>query len=137
MKKYINIQDSNNTVVRVLSITDSATSPNGLDYIEIDYIEKPDTNNADLDIAYPMYNKSTREFYWVVVNYQNTATDVALQLEETKHRLSVSDQLTVQLTDKLSEANQTIASLNTQLNALNEVVDLLAETQADIIGGAL
>jgi len=124
MKKYINIETSNDTIVRVLSITDSLVSPNGLKYIEINnYIEPPILNNLALDIAYPLYNKETQEFYWVIVNYQTTATEVNLQLENTKYQLQTSQSEIKQLTTELNNANATIA--------------LLAETQADILGGAI
>lgn len=124
MKKYINIENSSNTIVRVLSITDSNTSPNGLKYMEInDYIDSPDLNNPNLDVAYPMYNKVTSEFYWVIVNYQTTITEVNLQLENTNYQLQ--------------SAQSKIMELTTQLNESNETIALLAETQADILGGAM
>lgn len=124
MKKYINIENSNNIITRVLSITDSNISPNGLLYIEIhNYEEPPTLDNPSLDIAYPMYNKETKEFYWVVVNYQTTATEVNLQLENTKYQLQSAQAQITELTTKLNEANATIS--------------LIAETQADILGGAV
>lgn len=124
MKKYINIENSINDIVRVLSVIDSTTSPNGLTYIEIsNYIKPPTLSNPALDIAYPMYNKDSGEFYWVIVNYQTTATEVNLQLENTKYQLQTAQSQIKQLTTELNNANATIA--------------LLAETQADILGGAI
>ncbi len=124
MKKYINIENSNNIVVRVLSITDNDISPNGLSYMEIeDYEEPPILNNPALDIAYPMYNKQTQEFSWVIVNYQTTITEINLQLENTKY--------------KLQTAQSQIKQLTTELNTANTTIALLAETQADILGGAI
>lgn len=62
-----------------------------MQYIEInDYIEAPILENPALDVAYPMYNKSTSEFYWVVVNYQTTVTEINLQLENTKYQLQIA-----------------------------------------------
>ncbi len=70
MKRYVNIENSNNVIVRELSITESNISPNGLEYIESNnYIDPLTLDNTDLDIAYPIY-KETKEFYWVVANYQ-------------------------------------------------------------------
>lgn len=124
MTKYINIENTSNIIVRVLSITDNNVSPNGLIYIEINnYIEPPVLENPALDVAYPMYNKDTQEFYWVIVNYQTTATEVNLQSENTKYQLQTAQAQINQLTTNLVEANATIA--------------LLAETQADILGGAI
>lgn len=124
MKKYINIENLNNVIVRVLSITDSPISPNGLQYIEIDnFVEPPTEINHEKDIAYPMYNKDTKEFYWVVVNYQTTTTEVNLQLENTNYQLSIAQSQIDNLTAKLDGANETIA--------------LLVETQADVLGGAI
>lgn len=124
MKKFINIENSNNSIVRVLSITDSNISPNGLQYIEINnYIDAPTLDNPTLDVAYPMYNKTTKELYWVIVNYQTTITEVNLQLENTSYQLQSAQHKITELTTHLNEANETIA--------------LLAETQADILGGAV
>ncbi len=124
MKKYINIENSSNVIVRVLSITYSTTSPNGLTYIEIsNYIKPPTLSNPALDIAYPLYNKETQEFYWIIVNYQTTATEVNLQLENTKYQLQT--------------AQEQINKLLEQLNNANATISLLAETQAYILGGAI
>lgn len=63
------------------------------------------------------------EFFWVIVNYQTTATEVNLQLENTKY--------------KLQTAQSQIKQLTTELNTSNATIALLAETQADILGGAI
>lgn len=124
MKKYINIENTGNLIARVLSITDTSISPNGLEYIEIDnYIDPPELINPALDVAYPMYNKSTQIFYWVVVNYQMTATEVNLQLENTKYQLQ--------------EAQIKINELTQLTNEAKDMIALLLETQADILGGAI
>lgn len=88
MKKYINIENTSNTIARVLSITDSTISPNGLTYIEVDYVERPILDNLALDIAYPLYNKETQVFYWAVVNYQTTATDMLLSLQNANNTIN-------------------------------------------------
>ncbi len=79
MKKVINIETSDNNVVRVLSIMEPEIkqySPNGFSYIMIDdYTEPPMVDDATLDINYPMYDKDLHKFFWVTVNYQKTATE--------------------------------------------------------------
>ena len=107
MNKAINIENSTKEVVRVLSIADESAvenSPNGLVYIGIDNYVEPPTLTNPLDINYPMYNKTTGEFYWKTVNYQYTATEGLIEVENLK---------------------QVVATLQAEKNSLQETVDTL------------
>jgi hypothetical protein len=90
MQKAIYLENTSNSIKRVLSIADISAaeiSPDGLSYIDIDnYIEPPQLDNP-LDVNYPLYNTETSEFYWVTVKYQNTATESLFQTELLKNEL--------------------------------------------------
>lgn len=107
MNKAINIKNSTKEVVRVLSITDESAvddSPNDLVYFKITNYVAPPTLTNPLDINYPMYNKVTGEFYWKTVNYQYTATEGLIEVENLK---------------------QVVATLQAEKNNLQETVDTL------------
>jgi hypothetical protein len=119
MNKAINIENSSNDVVRVLSIAEPEiieNNPTGLEYILIeDFTEPPELDNP-MSINYPMYDKVNQQFKWVQVQYQNTMTEELLQIENLKVENS---------------------QLRDELNLANENINMLIELQADIIGGAI
>jgi len=112
MQKAINIENSNKNIVRVLSIAEPEiieNNPTGREYILIeDYIEPPTLDNP-MSVNYPMWDKVSQRFKWVPIQYQNTATNEILEIE----------------------------NLKAENRTLNETVNMLIEAQADIIGGAL
>lgn len=126
MNKAINIENSSNDVVRVLSIADESVienNPTGSNYILInDFTEPPELDNQ-LSINYPMYDKVNETFKWVQIQYQNTVTEEIIQIENLK----VENQLLQ------SELNIT----KEQLNLADENINMLIELQADILGGAI
>ena len=63
-----------------------------------------------------MYKKSTQEIIWKQVQYQNTATEELLEIENLK-----------------VENN----TLKNQLQDANENINILTEAMADLIGGAI
>lgn len=108
MNKAIHI-DGAGIIKRILSITDISaveSSPNGLTYIAVEYVEQPEIEDFNRDIAYPMYNTETGVMFWQIVNYQNAASD--LMLENQNLKLQVSD-----LQNELSTVSDEIT--NTQL----------------------
>lgn len=119
MNKAISIENSSKSVVRVLSIADETVlenNPTGLEYVLItNYVEPPVLDNS-LSVNYPMYDTVNKVFKWVQVQYQNTATEEILQIENLK------------------VAN---ASLHASLTAANENINMLLELQADTLGGAI
>lgn len=119
MQKAISLESSNKNIVRVLSIADSSiieNNPTGLEYILIDDFTEPPELQSHLSINYPMYDKINQEFKWMQIQYQNTATEELLQIENLK-----------------SENMQ----LKTDLQLANENIDILTEALADMIGGAI
>jgi hypothetical protein len=119
MIKAINIENSRNSVVRVLSIADESVieeNPTTLDYILItDYTEPPASSNP-MAVNYPMYDKVNKKFKWKQIAYQNTATEELLEIENLK-------------TENLA--------LKVDLAAANDSINMLIELQADMIGGAI
>lgn len=118
MQKAIHI-DGNGTIKRILSITDISAvenSPNGLTYIAVEYVEPPEIEDTNRDIAYPMYNNATGEMFWQVVNYQNSAAEYMLDNQNLKYQVS---QLETKLTEKEAELT------DTQL-AIAELAELVA-----------
>lgn len=110
MKKAIHI-DGNGTFKRILSIADISaveSSPNGLTYIEVEYVDKPEVEDTNRDIAYPMYNSATGEMFWQVVNYQNTVEDFVLDNFNLKHKV---DELHAKLNEKDVELVETQLAL--------------------------
>lgn len=119
MNKAIHIENSSKNVVRVLSIADETVlenNPTGLEYILIEDFTEPPELESHLSINYPMYDKINQEFKWIQIQYQNTATEELLQIENLK-----------------SENMQ----LKTDLQLANENIDILTEALADMIGGAI
>jgi hypothetical protein len=119
MQKAIHIENTGKNVVRVLSIAEPEVienNPTGLEYILIeDFTEPPELDNH-LSINYPMYDKVNQQFKWVQIQYQNTATEELLQIENLK-----------------VENTQ----LKSDLQLANENIDILTEALADVIGGAI
>lgn len=118
MQKAIHI-DGNGTIKRILSITDISAienSPNGLTYIAVEYVEPPEIEDTNRDIAYPMYNNATGEMFWQVVNYQNSAAEYMLDNQNLKYQVS-------QLETKLAEKEAELT--DTQL-AIAELAELVA-----------
>ncbi|MBP1924581.1 hypothetical protein J2Z76_000434 [Sedimentibacter acidaminivorans] len=126
MRKAINIEVSNNNVVRVLSIADEAVienNPTCLSYFIIeDYVEPPTLNNP-LSVNYPMYDKINKVFMWIRIQYQNTVTDELLQIENLK----VANQL---LQTELNTTKEELVLANVNIN-------MLIELQADMLRGAI
>ena len=94
MQKAIHIEQTSNTVARILSITDQSAaevSPNGQTYITVEYIEPP-VLNTNMDVAYPLYNKSTGTMYWMVVNYQTVATEIVIENQNLRLQVSTLEQ---------------------------------------------
>jgi regulator of replication initiation timing len=52
------------------------------------YVEKPEVNDPAMDIAYPMYNKETGEFFWMIVNYQMTVANYILDIKNMEHEIA-------------------------------------------------
>ena len=119
MNKAIHIENTNKNIARVLSIADPEiidNNPTELEYILIDDFTEPPELQSHLSINYPMYDKINQEFKWIQIQYQNTATEELLQIENLK-----------------SENMQ----LKTDLQLANENIDILTEALADMIGGAI
>ncbi len=119
MNKAINIESSSNNVVRVHSIADESAvenSPNGLIYFLItDYTEPPALDNS-LSKNYPMYDRVNQQFKWVQIQYQNTATEELLEIENLKAKN---------------------VTLQNELQSAHTNINILTEALADVIGGAL
>lgn len=115
MKKAIHVDNTGKTIERVLSIADASiieANPTGMPYIVIDnYVEKPEVNDPAMDIAYPMYNKETGEFFWMIVNYQMTVADYILDIKNMEHEITA-----------LREESVTLRAEN---ESLREVTDAL------------
>lgn len=118
MQKAINLEQSNKQVVKVLSIMNPEyieNNPTNRKYILIhDYTEPPESDH--MSVNYPMYDKLNQNFKWVQIQYQNTATEEILEIENLK-----------------VENNM----LKNQQKTANENIDMLTETLADLIGGAI
>ena len=67
------------------------TSPNGARYIAVEYVEPP-TLQSNMDVAYPLYNKSTSTMSWQVVNYQTVATEIVIENQNLKLQVSTLEQ---------------------------------------------
>jgi hypothetical protein len=119
LNKAINIETTGKNVTRVLSIADETiivSNPTGLEYILITDYEEPPTIVNGLSKNYPMYDKVSRKFKWVQVQYQSTATEEMLGIENLNSEVSI---------------------LKGTSAATVENVNLLIELQADMIGGAV
>ncbi len=119
MQKAINIENINKNVVRVLSISEPdiiENNPTGREYIIIEDYEEPPILENPMSVNYPMWNKFNQTFKWVRIQYQNTATEELLEIENLK----VENNL-----------------LEGKLQSANENIDMLTEALADLIGGAL
>jgi len=126
MNKAINIENSNKTVVRVLSITDESAaeySPNGLSYFVIDnYVDPPEVSDPALQLNYPMYNKETGEFKWITVDYQNTAAAELIEIENLRHTVSELEAQNVELQEVVDTllAENLLASVETEEEVVEE-----------------
>ncbi len=119
MQKAINIENSSKQIVRVLSIADIdviENNPTNLNYIIVDNFTEPPELKSHMSINYCMYNKTTQEVTWKQIQYQNTATEELLEIENLKVENNI---------------------LKNQLQTANENIDMLTETIADMIGGAI
>jgi len=96
MQKAIHIDSSGKLIERVLSIADPGiidANPTGLSYTIIDdYRDPPTLVDAQLDKAYPMYNKQEKKFFWQVVNYQVTAGEDVLKFINMEEKMSRLEQ---------------------------------------------
>lgn len=105
MQKAINIEITDKNISRVLSIADPSiieNNPTDLEYILIDDYENPPVvEDLELDINYPMYNKELKKFYWITINYQTTANQQLIELENLSE--STKDN-----TDKVNALNEQI-----------------------------
>ncbi len=119
MRKAINIENSSKQIVRVLSIAEPDILENNSTsrgYILItNYVEPPVVDNH-MVINYPMWDKINQTFKWAQIQYQNTATEELLEIENLKFKNNI---------------------LKNQLQTANENIDMPTETIADIIGGAI
>lgn len=119
MQKAICVENINKNIVRILSIAEPEileNNPTDREYILInDFIEPPILLNH-LSINYPMYDKINQQFKWVQIQYQNTATEELLAIENLQSENNI---------------------LKDQLQTANENIDMLIELQADILGGAI
>ena len=119
MQKAIHIENTSKDIVRVLSIAEPdilENNPTGRKYILIEDFPEPPETTSHMSVNYCMYNKTTQEIIWKQVQYQNTATEELLEIENLK-------------------AENT--RLNSELQQANENIDMLTETLADMIGGAI
>lgn len=119
MIKAINIENSNKKIVRVLSIAEPEileNNPTNQNYILVDNFTEPPELQSHMGINYCMYNKITQEVFWVQVQYQNTATEELLEIENLKVENS---------------------TLQNELLTAQETINMLVELQADILGGAI
>lgn len=119
MQKVINIENSNKQIVRVLSIAEPdiiENNPTNQNYILVDNFPDPPETTSHMSVNYCMYNKTTQEIIWQQVQYQNTATNELLEIENLK-----------------VENTQ----LKSDLQTANENIDSLTEALADMIGGAI
>ncbi len=119
MNKAINIENSSKNVVRVLSIAEPSVienNPTGLEYILIEDFTEPPVLDNHMSVNYPMYDKVNKVFKWVQVQYQNTATEELLEIENLKTKN---------------------ATLQSELQVAQENINMLIEVQADMIGGAI
>lgn len=95
---------------------DIENNPTGREYILIEDYTVPSVLDNPLSVNYSMYDKMNHAFKWVQIQYQNTATEGILEIENLK------------------AAN---ATLQVELATANENINLLIELQADILGGAI
>lgn len=119
MNKAINIENSSKQIVRVLSVAEPdiiENNPTSREYILIDDYEEPPVLDNHMSVNYPMWDRVNQIFKWVQIQYQNTATEELLEIENLKG------------------ANEL---LQNELAAANENINLLIELQADILGGAI
>ena len=92
MKKAIHVESKTQNITRVLSIAEPEmieSNPTGLEYFLVeDYTEPPAVNNPALDMCYPMYDNINKQFKWVVINYQYTATETLMGIENLQSSVS-------------------------------------------------
>jgi len=93
MRKAIHVESKSYNVVRVLSIAEPEimeVNPTGLEYFLIeDYTAPPEVMDPSLDICYPLYDNVTKQFKWIVVNYQYTVADTLLEIQNLNSRISI------------------------------------------------
>ena len=119
MQKAIHIENTGKIIERILSIAEPEiieNNPTNLNYILVEnFPETPEKLN-EMCINYPMYNTQTQEVIWIQIDYQYTATNELLEIENLKVENNV---------------------LKSDLQIANENINLLTETLADLLGGAM
>lgn len=126
MNKAISVENSNKNVVRVLSIAEPEiieNNPTDREYFLIENYTEPPVLDNPLSINYPIHDKVNKQFKWVQVQYQNTATEEIIQIENLKVANAT-------LQNSLMTANANIL-------LLDENINMLLELQADTLGGAI
>lgn len=115
MQKAIYVEKTGKNVERILSIADPSiieNNPTGLEYILIeDYTEPPTVVDPALDINYPMYDTVNKVFKWVTVNYQNTATDTHLAIENVKSDVKIAQEEIKVIDDKINPKPNTFEEM--------------------------
>ena len=105
-------------VSRVLAVLnhEDAQYETSSNLITINNYTEPPEVESHMTVLYPMYDNVNERFFWVKKQYMNTATEELYAIENLK-----------------VENNR----LKTQLQQANENIDILTETLADMIGGAI
>lgn len=119
MIKAICIEESNKNIVRVLATADPSIieeNPTNSNYVLIVDYEEPPILDNHMSVNYPMYDKVNNVFKWIQIQYQNTATEEMLQIENLKAENLI---------------------LQNDLATANENINMLVELQADTLGGAI
>ena len=119
MQKAIHIENSGKIIERILSIAEPEiieNNPTELEYILVDDFPEQPVVTDSMQVNYPMYNTQTGEVIWIQIDYQYTATNELLEIENLK-------------TEN--------ASLKSNLQIANDNINMLTETIADMIGGAI
>ena len=111
MQKSIHLDSGAGPLVRVLSITDPVEGLviDGREYIIIDTYEEPPVKTNDMQELYAFYNKETGDFKWVLVDYQVTSSDYALQVEQLTAKIESQDSKIAGLEASLAEYELTMA----------------------------
>lgn len=114
MQKAIVI-GQDNPITRILIVTDISavdSSPNGMSYIPVEWVDSPSINEAT-EIAYPMYNCETETMFWQVVEYQASVSNQVLENLNLKAQINF---------------------LNEQLNATKEELAITQEALDGFLG---
>lgn len=86
MQRAIYIEQTTNNIARVLAIAPyGITEIDGKAYIDIDDYYEPE-NLDPMDKAYPIYNKSSQTFGYLVESWQTTANQQMIDLANLKNQ---------------------------------------------------